>query len=184
MLYFAYGSNLDVRVMRAKGVEFVSRRAARLGGYRLRFDKRALRPGAPAGLGYANIAPAKGAYVEGAVYELAEGALPPLDWSERHPHHYRRLEVEIAVGAAPHSAFAYQAAADKTATGLSPSRDYLDRLLAGADLFSAKYLARLERVPTFTAPCTVCDAATEVCFDRQGQHVRSRCFNCGATGLV
>jgi gamma-glutamylcyclotransferase (GGCT)/AIG2-like uncharacterized protein YtfP len=184
MLYFAYGSNLDVRVMRTKGVVFLSRRPARLPDFALRFNKRALRPGAPQGVGYANIAPAPGECVEGALYELAEGALPPLDNSERHPHHYRRAEVEVTVDGAMHTAFVYRAHPDKTAPGLVPSRDYLDRLLAGADLFSPEYRARLEAVATFRATCMTCAVETEVCFDRHGVSVRSRCVACGTVDVV
>jgi gamma-glutamylcyclotransferase (GGCT)/AIG2-like uncharacterized protein YtfP len=184
MLYFAYGSNLDVRVMRTKGVAFLSRRAAWLPDYGLRFDKRALRPGSPEGVGYANIAPAPGQFVEGALYELAEGALPRLDHSERHPHHYRRAGVEVTADGVTHTAFAYRAHPDKTAPGLAPSRDYLDRLLAGADLFSPAYRARLEAVATFTTKCVTCAVETEVCFDRHGERVRSRCLACGTVDVV
>ncbi|MEQ8791232.1 MAG: gamma-glutamylcyclotransferase family protein [Pirellulaceae bacterium] len=184
MLYFAYGSNLDRRVMRAKGVAYNSRRAAQLRDFALRFDKRALRPGSPAGVGYANIVPAVGQCVEGALYELSDSALPPLDLSERHPHHYHRIDVRIVVDGAEQAAFAYRAREDKTGEGLSPSRDYLDRLLAGGDLFSPKYFARLQGVATFTTPCTVCAVEVEVGFDRRGDSVRSRCLTCGAVDVV
>ena len=45
--YFAYGSNCNLDVMGKKGVGYTSRVRARLKGFRLRFNKKSLRPACP-----------------------------------------------------------------------------------------------------------------------------------------
>ena len=47
MKYFAYGSNCNPAVMAKKGVEFSSRARGSLSGYRLLFNKMALRESLP-----------------------------------------------------------------------------------------------------------------------------------------
>ena len=143
MLYFAYGSNCNPRVMDRKGVRFVSRRRAVLSGYRLLFNKKSLRPGVPAGVGYANINLEASFFVEGILYEIVPGDLPNLDASERYPDHYTRIEVSVESETGPVPCSAYQAQPDKIAPDLLPVREYLAHLLAARDYFTAEYYADL-----------------------------------------
>ena len=55
MKYFAYGSNCNPAVMATKGIEFTARTRGSLTGYRLLFNKKALRDRLPEGIGFANI---------------------------------------------------------------------------------------------------------------------------------
>ncbi len=143
MMYFAYGSNCNPLVMERKKVRFVSRRRAVLSGYRLLFSKKSLRPGVPAGVGYANIHLDSRHFVEGILYEIVPGDLPNLDASERYPDHYTRIEVCVESETGPVPCSAYQAQPDKIAEGLLPLREYLDHLLAARDFFTAEYYAAL-----------------------------------------
>lgn len=76
-LYFAYGSNLKAARLRARVPSARPAGAARLRGYRLVLDKR----GAD-GSAKANLAPAPGEAVWGALYHVEAAELPLLDRAE------------------------------------------------------------------------------------------------------
>ena len=143
MMYFAYGSNCNPLVMERKQVRFVSRQRAVLAGYQLLFNKKSMRPGVPAGVGYANINIASSSFVEGILYEIVPDDLLHLDASERYPDHYTRIEICVEAKTGPVPCSAYQAQPDKIAAGLLPLREYLNHLLAARDFFTAEYHAAL-----------------------------------------
>ncbi|MDG2224647.1 MAG: gamma-glutamylcyclotransferase [Rubripirellula sp.] len=173
MKYFAYGSNCSPAVMHRKGIAYRSRRAARLVGFELQFNKRASRGYLPSGIGYANIGEQVGAVVEGALYEIAEVHLAELDRSERFPDHYRRRDVVVETSCGHTvSCVAYQAAQDKVARGLCPTRTYLEHLLAAEDLVTAFYLEKLKRIKVFEGKCDGCSLVDEVFFIQTEQQVR------------
>lgn len=150
--YFAYGSNCDPAVMKRKGVGFGSRRRAVLRGFRLLFNKRAMRGNLPKDIGFANIAEDADGIVEGILYDIADGDLARLDGSERYPDHYDRIDVTVESEAGPHRCCTYRAQPDKVCAGLTPSRDYLDHILAAGDFFSAQYREALERTQVYEGP--------------------------------
>lgn len=78
MLYFAYGSNLDWGQMRERcpSARFVA--GAKFGGHRLAFTRRSR----DRGCGVADVVPAQDQCVWGAVYEIDERDIAPLDVSE------------------------------------------------------------------------------------------------------
>ncbi|MFK7912571.1 MAG: gamma-glutamylcyclotransferase family protein [Pseudomonadales bacterium] len=139
--YFAYGSNMDAARVAQRGLRVVTRQGAILVDHRLVFDKMA---GEHSGAGHANIVRAPGEIVEGAVYELSEPAeILKMDPYERAPVNYTREAVALAVGSVTLWAWTYYANAARRAAHLRPTRDYLDHLLAGTDLLSESYSARL-----------------------------------------
>lgn len=145
-LYFAYGSNMDASRMLGREVPFRVREAARLDGFQLLFNKVASRRPRE---GYANIVPCTGETVEGILYHLAgKSGLDALDRFEGAPDHYRRIEVEVLTSRGSRvRAAAYQAGREWQRPGLRPSREYMDHLLAGSDLLSPRYVARLRAMP-------------------------------------
>ena len=79
--YFAYGRNMNVFRLRERISEnpFLTCRGI-LPGYRMVFNKS---PGPENGLGYANVMPEAGGYVEGVLYLLSERSLSCLDRCEK-----------------------------------------------------------------------------------------------------
>lgn len=151
MKYFAYGSNCNPAVMQRKGVRYRAREPARLAGFRLLFNKRSLKPNVPVGVGFANIHPDSARLVEGVLYDVLPDDLPLLDASERFPDHYSRISVKVETLVGIVMCEAYQAQRDKVATGLRPSREYLDHLLAAKDLMSEDYYLTLAQTEIFVS---------------------------------
>jgi len=143
MYYFAYGSNMDPRRMRLRGINYTSRVPARLKGYKLVFNKKA-RDG---NYSFANIVPIENDHVEGALYEFPDQDIFKLDKYEDYPEQYDRLPVtvmdrnNVEVRAAVYIAV-------NTASGYHPKKEYMKRLLAGKDLMSDAYFKMLKKVKT------------------------------------
>jgi len=184
MKYFAYGSNCNPSVMERKGVEYTSRTRASLEGYRLRFNKMALRDRLPTGIGFANIDDDPEGRVEGILYDIADEHLEKLDASERYPDHYVRIEVTVESADGPRTCFTYQARPDKVAEGLRPSRNYLNHILAGGDFLSRQYYDALDESLTYEAECAVCRALGEVTFVRDGERLHMLCQPCHEARIV
>lgn len=143
MLYFAYGSNLCASRLsaRAPTARFIDK--GRLLAHELRFHKR----GAD-GTAKADAHPTtSGAFVWGAIAELAEHDLETLDAFEPG---YRRSELSIQMSDRFVDAWVYRAEPRATAKGLRPHTWYVDHILDGgrARGLPAGYLARIASVPT------------------------------------
>ena len=82
MKYFAYGSNMDKKRMRDRGLNFTSREFGRLDGYKLMFNKKSLVGAA------ANIVPSINDYIEGVLYDFPDNEIENLDNAEGFPKHY------------------------------------------------------------------------------------------------
>lgn len=147
--YFAYGSNMNSsrlceRLSRA-GQALLGRRHGSLAGYRLTFDKVSSQQ---AWVGYANIVPDARSHVEGTLNAMSAQALETLDAVELVPHHYQRvlLPVRDAASGQIVQAHAYIANPRMVRQNLKPTRDYIDHLLAAADVLPPGYLAGLMQV--------------------------------------
>lgn len=141
--YFAYGSNMNAARIEAR--IGTTRRALPgvLRDHGLRFDKASRVPG----ISHANVVPAAGERVEGALFELlAPEQIECMDPFEGYPHDYDRLRLPIHTGQGPIEAWVYVAAPGTTSEALRPAREYLDHLLAGKPFLSADYHARLAEV--------------------------------------
>ncbi|WP_104201671.1 gamma-glutamylcyclotransferase family protein [Billgrantia saliphila] len=141
--YFAYGSNMNVARVEAR-IGVVRRALAGvLHGHALRFDKASR----IAGLAHANVVPASGERVEGALFELLHPEqIERMDPYEGYPHDYQRQRRAIVTAEGAIEAWVYIAAPGTTADALRPASEYLAHLLAGKPFLSADYHRRLTRV--------------------------------------
>ncbi len=142
-LYFAYGSNMNPARMARRGMRYVDSMPAALGGWSLRFNKRAE---GKRGIAYANIVPEREGRVEGVLYRLTEAAgITRMDPYEGYPVRYARriMEVETREGLQP--AWVYIASPDWQEEGLVPERFYLNHLLSGRPWLSDEYFRDLAR---------------------------------------
>ena len=143
-LYFAYGSNLDLRQMRRRcpGSEVVGR--ARLPDYRLGFTRYATKRKG----GVADIVPEPGAEVWGALYSVDDAGMASLDEFEGVPRAYRRIDVVVLDDEdIEREAIAYFA--NKTGE-FAPGRAYLGLIITGCrdHKLPEEYVRALESIRT------------------------------------
>lgn len=153
--YFAYGSNIGVGGLAAKGLHADKSVAGRLRGWQLRFDV----PSAFRRLegGVANIVETGDAadYVLGTVHILDGDAVPILDSIEAAGYLYERRLVELEdAGIADAPAQAYVGLPGVRDAALRPSARYLKIMLDGAVErgFPSSYVDWLRAVETHTPP--------------------------------
>jgi gamma-glutamylcyclotransferase (GGCT)/AIG2-like uncharacterized protein YtfP len=91
ILYFAYGSNLSARQMRARCATARVEGRAVLGNHALAFGGFSARWGGPV----ATVIPASGAEVPGLLYVLQPADLRSLDHHEGHPFAYLRTKLLV-----------------------------------------------------------------------------------------
>ena len=147
MLYFAYGSNMDPDRLRDRQVFPTGKKAAVLKGYNLKFDKTATRN---AREGYANLAVDPEGTVEGILYEKPGVEMRNLDRAEgvSSGDYFRgSVTVELEDGSKV-EAVTYLASPMRVKSGLKPTREYKEHLLAGREFMSRKYVQKLEKVET------------------------------------
>ena len=128
--YFAYGSNIGVAGLAAKGVKAEATVSGRLRGWQLRFDVPSAFPRLEGGV--ANIVESGEDVVLGSVHQVADEAAPILDAIEARGVLYERqlLEVELESGECV-SAEVYVGLAHVREEGLRPSPRYLRILVEG-----------------------------------------------------
>lgn len=95
MLYFAYGSNLNLRRMKRHAARATPLSAARLDGYKLVFRR------------YVDIVPEKNGCVWGALYDITAQCERTLDAYEDVPTLYRKITVRVDVAGELKDALAY-----------------------------------------------------------------------------
>ena len=115
--YFAYGSNLNIADMRARCPDARPGAPARLEAWRLTFR------------GVADIEPAEGRVVHGALWWLSRSDVRSLDAYEGAPSNYRQETVPVVTDDGPRTAMTY-IMTEPTYVGL-PSTWYLGRIEAG-----------------------------------------------------
>jgi len=121
LLYFAYGSNLDLAQMRDRCPRSEALFTARLRRYRLAF----------AGYstfwrgGVATLVADPFSHVDGVIYSLTDHDLDALDRCEGHPYVYRRERIRVRAGDHDLSVYTYIRSADPPAI---PGADYLSRI--------------------------------------------------------
>jgi gamma-glutamylcyclotransferase (GGCT)/AIG2-like uncharacterized protein YtfP len=184
MKYFAYGSNCNPAVMERKGVSFSSRQRAMLHGFRLLFNKKAMRSSLPEGIGFANINEDVDGAVEGILYEIADEDLDKLDRSERYPDHYDRIDVTVESGGSRHRCCTYRAQPDKVCAGLKPSRNYLNHILAAGDFLSRQYYEALDKSQAYEGDCFCCGKPMEVVFIKESERLYMLCQACREARLM
>jgi cation transport regulator ChaC len=127
--YFAYGSNLHDAIFRERRAMVVHEtRCGRLDHYTLRFNL----PIGPGERGVANVEPAPGERVWGALYLLSPADCDRLDRTEGvHMGAYQRVAIEVVQeDGARCVAFTY--ASSRTRADRKPSARYLGLIVEGA----------------------------------------------------
>lgn len=144
--YFGYGSNMDLRSLRAKGVEPRASERATLRGHRLRFNVHHFfrHEG-----GVGNIEPTHdpAARVLGVVHLCDDAHLALLDAAEAYGHGYDRVEVSLSTDAGERRAIAYVGIPSFLDDRCLPTQRYLNILVAGATAagIDAEYVDALRR---------------------------------------
>ena len=147
-VYFAYGSNLNLTSLRAKGVEPRSSERATLPGWKLLFNVRHWfrHEG-----GVGNIHPSDNPSdrVEGLMHVIEDEHLPLLDALEAYGVGYDRIEVVPETTHGPTRALTYVGLPAALDAGCLPTRRYLNILLKGATAagLDEAYIERLGRHP-------------------------------------
>lgn len=156
-LYFAYGSNMSHRRIRAanRAPSAIPLGPAWLHGHRLSFDKPGMDGSAKADCGPSEHA---GDVVYGGLFRVAAHELDALDRAEGAlgpEAGYRRVQLSVETATGPVQAISYQAC--RKQAGLRAHDWYLQHVLQGAREFGLPedYVAAIAQVPT--APDT--DAA-------------------------
>lgn len=145
--YFAYGPNMAADRMKQRCPGATNRRPGTLEDHKLTFNKAT---NDFDGSAAANIEKAPGEHVEGALYTLDEKDLLLVDQIEGHPRHYtRRLHAVLEADGTKTIAWAYHATPTYVRNGLRPREEYVQALLAGSDVLSEAYLARMKHMPVY-----------------------------------
>ena len=147
MLYFAYGSNMDVARLRERVSSARLTGISRLDGYRLAFTRRSIRSHS----GVADIISAPGFAVMGIAFEVAAAEVDALDRAEGLElplPAYRRLTVSVRIyGRGASEALTYRVVrpADRE---IVPQSNYLDTMLTGLKTARAEDVAKTGTVNT------------------------------------
>lgn len=83
MVYFAYGSNLNLKQMKKRCPESIPMVKVILKDYKLGYNK------------YADIVPFQGECVHGAIYEVSLNDLKALDKYEDYPRLYNKVDLKV-----------------------------------------------------------------------------------------
>lgn len=143
--YFAYGTNMAEQVIRewCPTARYVG--PAVLPDHQLDFTRRSVKTGT----GVADVVPANGSAVWGALYEIEDQELASLDRKEGRGWAYKRAAVDVCVsnGREVTSAFTYRVVSP-SGEPVPPSAVYLKSLIAAAEerVLPADYIQMLTRV--------------------------------------
>ncbi len=146
--YFAYGSNLNMVSLRAKGVEPLTSQSAILHGWHLRFNVQHFFRH-EGGVGNIERSREPDTYVLGVLYECPDDALAPLDAVEAYGYGYDRISVGVEAGDEQVSALTYVGMPDFIDNNCLPSRRYLNIVVDGAQQagLDNDYVERLRSQP-------------------------------------
>ena len=140
---------MDAARMKGRGIAWGRRLGVRVPGWTLLFNKQG-----GGKVGYANLTPdPANTTTEAVLYQITLEGLGKLGGYEGFPTHYGLQPVAVLLpDGRPATAMMYIAEPEQVAPDLAPDPDYLAHLLAGGDLLSPEYLARLGAVKTRELP--------------------------------
>ncbi len=92
------------------------------------------------------------------------------------------VEVETAEGTL--ESWAYKAQPDKISSGLVPSRNYLNHILAARDFLSEQYYQALDKSQTYSGECASCHQTSEVVFIKEADAMSTLCQPCREARIV
>lgn len=125
MIYFAFGSNMNLRQMKERcgNSRFIS--SGFLDGFRFVYDGKSERWGGAVG----NIIPSSDSRVYGALFEVTGSDLESLDRYEGYPVRYQKIDLQIKSGDEELNAFAYYREGEIEG---APSESYQATVVEGA----------------------------------------------------
>jgi len=144
--YFAYGSNMAPDVMARLCPHHRYLGPACLNDHRLAFTRRSVRTGT----GVADVVPAPGQTVWGALYEIGDDELAAVDKKEGYDWAYTRVTLPVRpADGSQRLAVVYTVAAKQTPE-LLPSPEYLDLIITAARErgLPEEYVTRLSDIIT------------------------------------
>jgi gamma-glutamylcyclotransferase (GGCT)/AIG2-like uncharacterized protein YtfP len=147
MLYFAYGSNLNLPQMQRRCAGYVIVGRATLNDHTLVFPRRYSSWNG----GVAGIQPSPGEKVEGAVYDLTETHMASLDRYEGvADHHYERRNVTVQFPDGRREQVITYFALPQPGEPFKPSKKYMTTIIDGAEAHGlpADYIAKLRAIET------------------------------------
>jgi cation transport regulator ChaC len=148
--YFAYGSNMDLAALPARGVTVDRAEKGTLHDWKLVFN--VIDDDIP-GAGFANIEPAQSAQVEGIIYTIDEPSVAALDRYEDYPRDYDKVILPIQTDHQKNlSCLVYIGQPDRLQPHLKPTAPYLRSLLQGRPFLNEPYYARLQTLETLDSP--------------------------------
>lgn len=147
IVYFAYGSNMDLQNLERLKVKVFKIEKAILMNYKLVFN---VVNENVTGAGYANIIPQSGSSVEGIMILTDKTSIQYLDKYEGFPFLYQKLYIEVFSGN-NHSqeAMVYVGNPLRTEEGLKPAKDHLNHILQGKAFLSKNYWLELTQLVYF-----------------------------------
>ena len=149
-IYFAYGSNMSVRRLRARVSSAVPLGVGWIADRRLRFHKRGRD-----GSGKCDIAPCLGRQAHGVLFAIDAVQVADLDRIEGVGRGYSRQEVDVHVSAERcRRAFTYRAEPEYIDAALKPYRWYRTHVIIGATEANlpAAYVREIEMVEAVRDP--------------------------------
>lgn len=148
--YFAYGSNMNAKRMKERGMNWKCRTGSILYDWELVFNKCSTKAGGTR-IGWANIRQERGAAVEGVAYLITT----PLVFLDRFEPGYQREVISLELDNGDDvKAVAYVAKGAWTGKHLYPPDWYMDHLLCGKNFLSEEYYAMLASHPVLTYTVT------------------------------
>ena len=144
--YFAYGSNMAPDVMATLCPRHRYLGPACLNDHRLAFTRRSVRTGT----GVADVVPAPGQTVWGALYEIGDDELAAIDTKEGYDWAYTRVTLPVRPTDGPERPAVVYTVAAKQTLEILPSREYLDLIIASASErgLPGEYITRLSATIT------------------------------------
>lgn len=129
LAYFAYGSNLCVRRLRARVPDVRFRQVGSLPGYVLKWHKRSVDDSAKCSI----FPQDRAGTVHGAIFAVPEDQKAALDKAEGLGSGYEEIEVEVETSGDTRSCFTYIAETTHIDDSLQPYSWYRDLVVAGAE---------------------------------------------------
>ncbi|MDX2257042.1 MAG: gamma-glutamylcyclotransferase family protein [Pseudanabaenaceae cyanobacterium bins.39] len=147
MKYFAYGSNMDLQGIKARGVNVYDFEVGMLDNWQLVVN---VIDDDLVGAGFANIMPQANARVEGVIYTIDEVSILSLDHYENYPFDYTREVIRVQrANYEPVDCMVYIGQTARLRDGLKPTKSYWRSLLHGRPFLSQSYYDRLCKIDTF-----------------------------------
>lgn len=145
MMYFAYGSNMNLGQMKARcpGAKKIAN--CRLDGYEICFPRKSF---SREGRGVASICKKNGSHVEGVLFELTHSGLESLDEYEGVPESYTRRQVTVLINDKTLVNAETYVANPMEGCPFKPSKSYMEIIIYGAEenMLSKNYIQLLRKI--------------------------------------